>query len=54
MCKALDIFVRFLTKFGVFEQTFAKCFNIKFHENPSCGSRADVCGRSDKETDRRS
>jgi len=25
--------------------------NIKFHENPSCGSRAVSCGRMDGQTD---
>jgi hypothetical protein len=31
--------------------TFAKSSNIKFHENPSRGSRVDQCGRADGQTD---
>jgi hypothetical protein len=30
---------------------FEKYSNIKFHENPSSGSRAVPCGRKDGETD---
>jgi hypothetical protein len=28
-------------------QIFEKSTNIKFHENPSCGSRVVACGRTD-------
>jgi len=30
---------------------FAKYSNIKFHENPSSGSRAVPCGRTDRHDD---
>jgi hypothetical protein len=30
---------------------FAKPSNIKFHENPSRGSRVDPCGLTDGQTD---
>jgi hypothetical protein len=30
-----------------------KYSNIKFHENPSSGSRAVFCGRTDRQTDSR-
>jgi hypothetical protein len=32
-------------------QTFEKSSNIKFHENPSSGSRVVPCGRTDRQTD---
>ena len=32
-------------------QIFEKYKNIKFHENPSCGSRVVPCGRTDGQTD---
>jgi len=31
-------------------QTFKKSSNIKFHENPSSGSRAVPCGQIDRQT----
>ena len=34
-------------------QIFVKQSNIKFHENPSSGSRVIPCGRTDRRTDRR-
>jgi hypothetical protein len=41
-----------VTKFGFYGQIFVEVCNIKFHENPSSGSRADVCGQIDRQTDR--
>jgi hypothetical protein len=35
-----------LTKFGFSRQIFIRVSNIKFHENPPSGSRADICGRT--------
>jgi len=32
-------------------QFFEKYSNIKFHENPSSGSRVVLCGRTDGRTD---
>jgi hypothetical protein len=40
--KCLDIFVRF----RVYRQIFIKVPNIKFHGNPSSGSRADTRGQA--------
>jgi hypothetical protein len=34
-------------------QIFEKSSNIKFHENPSSGSRVVPCGQTDGRTDRR-
>jgi len=31
---------------------FEKHWNIKFHENPSSGSRVVPCGRTDRRTDK--
>jgi hypothetical protein len=33
------------------QQIFEKYSNIKFHENPSCGSRVVPCGKMDGRTD---
>ena len=33
------------------QQIFEKYLNIKFHENPSSGSRVVPCGRTDRQTD---
>ena len=41
------VYVRFLTRSGVSERIFMKISEIKFHENPSSGSRADTCGLMD-------
>jgi hypothetical protein len=30
---------------------FDKCWNIKFHENPSCGIRVVTCGQTEGQTD---
>ena len=32
-------------------QILEKCTNIKFHENPSSGSRVVPCGMADRDTD---
>jgi hypothetical protein len=32
-------------------QTFEKCSNTKFSENPFSGSRFVACGRTDRQTD---
>jgi len=34
-----------------FREIFEKYSNMKFHENPSSGSRVFPCGRTDRETD---
>jgi len=34
----------------IFSTDFRKCSNIKFHENPSSGSRVVPCGRTDRRT----
>ena len=39
------------TKFGVSQQIFVKVPSIKLHENPSSGSRVDICGRTYRQTD---
>jgi hypothetical protein len=31
-----------------FPQNFEEYSNVKFYENPSCGSRDVLCGRTDK------
>lgn len=47
------IFCQLLTKFGDSRQIFVKKTpNIKFHGNRSGGSRADTCGRTDRQMDR--
>ena len=33
------------------QQIFEKSSNIKFHENPSSGSRVVPCGRTDRQAD---
>jgi hypothetical protein len=40
-------FCRILIKFEFSQQIFEKASNIKFHEYPSSGSRAVLCGRTD-------
>jgi len=30
------------------QQIFEKCWNIKFHENPSSGCRVAPCGKTDR------
>jgi hypothetical protein len=40
-----------LTKLEFSQQVFEKYSNIKFHENPSIGSRAVPCERTDRQTD---
>jgi hypothetical protein len=39
-------FYPILDKFGFSRQTFVKALHIKFHRNPSSGSRADTCGQT--------
>ena len=36
-----------LMELELFRQIFEKLSNIKFHENPSSGSRVVLCGRAD-------
>ena len=36
-----------LIKLGFSGQTLMKICNTKFHENPSCGPRVDICGQMD-------
>ena len=40
-------FCPFVIKFGFFRWIFIEIANIKCHGNPSSGSRADICGRTD-------
>jgi hypothetical protein len=40
-----------LTKLEFYRQAFEEYSNIKFHENPSGGSRVVPCGRADGQTD---
>jgi hypothetical protein len=40
-------FCRILMKFEFFRQIFEKVSNIKFHQNPSSGSRVISCGQTD-------
>jgi len=42
---------KILIKFEFSWQIVEKYSNIKFHENPSCGSRVVLCGRTDRKTD---
>jgi len=35
-----------LIKSAVSQQSFVEVLNIKFHENPSSGRRADTCGET--------
>jgi len=42
-----------LMKPDFFEHIYEKYSNIKFHENPSIGSRVVLCGRMDGRLDRR-
>jgi hypothetical protein len=49
-CKSARHFCAILTKSVVSQQNFAKVPNIKFQENPSSGSRADMCGPTDGRT----
>jgi hypothetical protein len=41
-----------LTKLEFSQQIFEKYSNIKFHENPTSGSRIVLCVRTDTQTDR--
>jgi len=41
-----------VTQFGISRQVFNIVPNIKFHVNPSSGHHADMCGKTDKPTDR--
>jgi hypothetical protein len=50
-CKVPVILVRFLMKLGFSWQIFEKYSNIKFHENPTSGSRVVPCGQTDGRKD---
>jgi hypothetical protein len=50
-CKVPVILAQILVKLEFSRQIFEKYSNIKFHENPSCGSRVIPCGRTDGQTD---
>ena len=43
-----EMFVRFLKKLEFSRQIFEKYSNIKFHKNPSSGSRVVPRGQTDK------
>jgi hypothetical protein len=40
----------FLMNLEVYRQIFEKYANMKFHDNPSSGSRVVPCGRTDRQT----
>ena len=40
-----------LIKLNFLDRSFEKCSDIKFHENPSSGSRVVPCGETDGQTD---
>ena len=42
-----DIFCQILTKFGVFRHICVEVSSIRFHLNPSSGSRIATCGQTD-------
>jgi len=44
-------FYPILTKFGLSQQIFIEVSKIKFHRNPSIGSRAGICGETDRQKD---
>ena len=48
-CFETDIYIHteILMKLGYSRQIFEKYSNIKFHENPSSGSRVIPCGLAD-------
>jgi hypothetical protein len=50
-CEMSFILVRFWWNFEFSRWIFEKYSNIKFHENPSRGSRVVPCGRMDGQTD---
>ena len=50
-CNIRDICVRFEPSLESLYRFFLKVRDIKFHRNPSCGSRADTCGRTDGRKD---
>jgi hypothetical protein len=45
-CKVSVILVKFVTRLEFSRQIFEKYSHIKFHENPSSGSRVVPCGRT--------
>ena len=52
LCKAPDVFVRFLPKFGVYGQISVKVFNIKFHPPQKNRPVGAAMIRADRQTDR--
>jgi hypothetical protein len=42
------LFLSGLMKFEFCRQIFERCSYIKFHENPSSGSRVVPCGQTDR------
>ena len=50
-CKEAVILVRSWIGLQISLQVFEKSANIKFHENPSIGSRVVQCGRTDRRAD---
>jgi len=49
-CKLPVFLVIFESEFEVSRYSFSLSSNIKFHENPSNGSRVLPCGRTDRRT----
>jgi len=50
LCEVTNIFVGFQPNFDFFFIIFVEVPNIKFYGNPSSGSRAGACGRTDRRT----
>ena len=50
--RKVPFFCQILIKLEFSIQIFEEDSNLKFHENPSCGSRAVLCGQTDGRTDR--
>jgi hypothetical protein len=42
------IFLSDIKNIGFSQQIFIKVPNVKFHSNPPSGSRADICGQTDR------
>ena len=50
-CKIFRYSCQILMKFEFYREALEKYTNVKFHENPSSGSRVVPRGRTDRQTD---